>query len=236
VTGAELRDGNEDAEGVLDLLGLLAYATLSSFFRLSDDAAAAASLADKIALAEMSVAGYGHFRKVLRRLKELDADPDAAMQPFVQALDAFHERTRPADWLEGLVKAYVSDGISADFCRTIADLVDPRTQALVYEVLADTSHPDFVVARVREAIEADPPVAGRLALWARRIVGEAFGQAQRVAAEREPLARLLAGGDPSRLGKRFAKLIDAHSGRMAALGLTGQSAWRASATLPAGSS
>jgi len=224
VTETELHRGSEHADGVVDLLGMLAYATLSGFFRLSDDAAVAVSLPDKIALAEMAVAEYGHFRQLRRRLEELDADPDAAMQPFVQALDAFHARTRPADWLEGLVKAYVGDGISADFYRNMADLLDPRTQALVSEVLADSGHSDFVIVRVREAIVADPPVAGRLALWARRLVGEALGQAHRFAAEREPLARLLAGGDssqPGKIGRMFAKLADAHSRRMAALGLGG---------------
>jgi tRNA-(MS[2]IO[6]A)-hydroxylase MiaE-like protein len=225
VTETELHHGSEHADGVVDLLGMLAYATLSGFFRLNDDAAIAVSLADKMALAEMAVAEYGHFRRLLRRLEELDVDPSTAMQPFVQALDAFHARTRPADWLEGLVKAYVGDGISADFYRTVADLLDPPTQTLVSEVLADTGHADFVIARVREAITADPSVAGRLALWSRRLVGEALGQAQRIAAEREALARLLVGGDPAQLGKigrMFAKLTDAHSGRMAALGLVGQ--------------
>ena len=67
------------------------------------------------------------------------------------------------------------------------------------EVLKDTGHAEFAVARVREAIEADPAVAGRLALWARRLVGEALGQAQRVAAEREDLASLLAGGEVTQL-------------------------------------
>ncbi len=225
MTETELHQGSEHADGVVDLLGMLAYATLSGFFRLTDDAAIAVSLADKMALAEMAVAEYGHFRRLLRRLEELDVDPSTAMQPFVQAVDAFHARTQPADWLEGLVKAYVGDGISADFYRTVADLLDPPTQALVTEVLAETGHADFVIARVREAITADPSVAGRLALWARRLVGEALGQAQRIAAEREALARLLAGGDPAQLGKigrMFAKLTDAHSGRMAALGLASQ--------------
>jgi tRNA-(MS[2]IO[6]A)-hydroxylase (MiaE)-like len=227
VTETELHQGSEHADGVVDLLGMLAYATLSGFFRLTDDAAIAVSLADKMALAEMAVAEYGNFRRLLGRLEELDVEPSTAMQPFVAALDAFHARTRPADWLEGLVKAYVGDGISADFYRTIAGLLDPPTQALVAEVLADTGHADFVIARVREAITADPPVAGRLALWARRLVGEALGQAQRIAAEREALARLLAGDDPAQLGKigrMFAKLTDAHSGRMAALGLASQGA------------
>jgi len=217
-----------DPDGVVDLLGVLAYATLSAFFRLSDDAAGSETLPDKIAMAGMAVAEYGHFTRLVARLEELHADPEKAMQPFVPALDAFHARTAPADWLEGLVKAYVGDGIAADFYRTIAGLLDQQTQALVTEVLADTGHSDFVVPRVRKAIEADPQVAGRLALWARRLVGEALSQAQRVAAEREALARLLVGGDPTQLGqigRMFARLTDEHSRRMINLGLASQSAW-----------
>jgi hypothetical protein len=210
-------------DGVLDLLGLVAYAELTAFFRLSDDAALAPSLADKAALAEMATAEFGHFQLVRRRLEDLGADPTATMEPFVAAVDAFHARTAPADWLEGLVKAYVGDGIAADFYRTVATLLDDDTQSLVLEVLADTGHSAFVIGHVRAAIEADPRVAGRLALWARRLVGEAFGQAQLVAAERESLAQLLAEGSRNQLGdigRMFAGLTDAHDERMTALGLS----------------
>jgi len=204
-------------------IGLLAYALLVAFFRLVEDAALAESLADKAALAQMAVAEFSHFRLLRDRIQELDVDPDEAMRPFVAAIDEFHARTAPSDWLESLVKAYVGDGIAADFYRTVAELLDPQTRDLVLEVLKDTGHAGFAVARVRKAIEADPRVAGRLALWARRLVGEALGQAQRVAAEREALAGLLAGGEVSQLGeigRMFAQLTDAHARRMAALGLT----------------
>ncbi len=210
-------------DGVLDLLGIVAYAQLTAFFRLTDDAALAVELADKAALAQMAVAEFAAFQLVRRRLEYLHADPWAVMAPFVAAVDAFHARTAPADWLESLVKAYVGDGIAADFYRTVATLLDAPTQALVLEVLADTGHAEFVIERVRAAIEADPKVAGRLALWARRLVGEAFGQAQRVAAERESLARLLADDSRNQLGdigRMFARLTDAHAARMAALGLS----------------
>jgi len=209
-------------DGVLDLLGILAYASLTAFFRLSDDAALAISLADKAALAEMAVAEFGHFQLLRTRVEEMAADPTAVMQPFVAPVDAFHARTAPSDWLEGLVKAYVGDGIAADFYSAVAQVLDPATKDLVLKVLADTGHAEFVIARVRAAIEADPRVAGRLALWARRLVGEALGQAQRVAAERPPLARMLAGDAASQLGdigRMFAQLTDAHAARMAALGL-----------------
>lgn len=214
-------------EGVLDLFGLLAYAELVAFFRLSEDAALAPSLADKAALGQMAVAEFGHFVLLREQITRLNADPDQAMLPFVAPVDAFHARTAPTDWLEGLVKAYVGDGIAADFYRAIGELLDPQYRDLVWQVLADTGHTDFVVSRVRAAIAGDPTVAGRLALWARRLVGEALAQAHRVAAERAPLAGLLvsgaareaASGGQGDIGRMFARLTDAHDERMAALGL-----------------
>ena len=209
-------------DGVVDLLGLLSYASLVAFFRLADDASLAASLPDKADLAGMAVAQFGHFCMLRERIAELGVDPQHAMEPFVGPVDDFHARTAPANWLEGLVKAYVGDGIAADFYRVVAQLLDQPTRSLVLAALADSGHAEFAIARVREAIQADPTVAGRLALWARRLVGEALSQAQRVAADREPLARLLAGGSAAQLGeigRMFAALTDAHAQRMAALGL-----------------
>ena len=155
-------------------------------------------------------------------------DPEAAMQPFVAAIDGFHESTAPADWLEGLMKAYVGDGVGVDFYREVARFLDPDTQALVLDVLADTGHSAFVVATVREAIATDPRVAGRLALWGRRLMGEMLSQAQRTAAERDALSNLLVGGGPdavpgfdlAEIGRMFARLTEEHIRRMRALGLS----------------
>ena len=223
----------QEAAGVIDLLGLLAYAELVAFFRLSDDAALAPTLADKAALGKMAVAEFSHFERIRSELERLGADPGKAMEPFTAPLDAFHARTAPSDWLEGLVKAYVGDGFAADFYRAAADVLDPEPRALVLDVLADTGHAQFAVEHVRAAIEADPKVAGRLALWARRLVGEALGQAQLVTAQHPPLAHLLVGdvqanaeegsGTPSQLGevgRMFARLTDAHAKRMSTLGLS----------------
>lgn len=216
------RPGEMHTSGVEDLLGLLAYASLVAFFRLADDASLATALPDKVDLAGMAVTQFGHFQLLSARITEMGIDPQQAMQPFVEPVDAFHARTAPSNWLEGLVKAYVGDGIAADFYRLVAQLLDQPTRTLVLSVLADSGHSEFAIARVREAIAADPAVAGPLALWARRLVGEALSQAQRVAAEREALARLLAGASAAQLGeigRMFAALTDAHAQRMAALGL-----------------
>src|ERR1035441_9993485 len=172
--------GSTEAAGVIDLLGLLSYASLVAFFRLSDDAAVAVSLTAQEYLHAMAVAQFGHFQLLRTRLESMDADPEAAMSPFVPAIDAFHARTAPADWLEGLVKAYVGDGIANDFYRALAELLDEQTRALVSEVLEDAGQAEFAVARVRAAVAADPKVAGRLAQWARRLVGEADRKSTRL--------------------------------------------------------
>ena len=90
---------------------------------------------------------------------------------------------------------------------------------------ADLGQSAFAVEKVRAAIEADPTVAGRLALWGRRLVGEALSQAQRVAAEREAMSTLLVGGadrpgaDLAEIGRMLSRLTDAHTRRMESLGL-----------------
>ncbi|MGH8938982.1 MAG: ferritin-like fold-containing protein [Actinomycetes bacterium] len=211
---------------VVDLLGVLAYGELTAFERLADDASFAPTVADKAALAAMAVAEYNHFALVRSRLEEMDVSFEAAMEPFIPALEEFHERTAPGDWLEGLVKAYVGDGIATDFYREISVYLDDSTRELVLRVLEDTGHSTFAVDRVRTAIEAEPRLSGRLALWGRRLVGEALSQAQRVAAERDALAALLVGGvdrrgaDLAEVGRMFARLTENHTKRMAALGLS----------------
>jgi hypothetical protein len=212
-------------EAVVDLLGALAYGELSAFTRLAGDSELAPSQPLKASVAALAVAEFRHYEKIVARLQQMDADPETAMAPFVRAVDAFHERTRPSMWLEGLVKAYVGDGIATDFYREIAAYVDPSTQALVRDAMQDVGQAEFVVKVVREAITADERVAGRLALWGRRLVGEALSQAQQVAVERDALASLLVGGaerpgaDLAELGRMFARLTDEHTRRMGRLGL-----------------
>jgi ferritin-like protein len=215
----------EYREAVVDLLGVLTLAELTAFERLAEDAKLAPTLADKAELGAMAVAEFRHFEQLRDRLAELGVNADEAMEPFIEPLQAFHDRTVPADWMESLVKAYVGDGIAIDFYREVSAYLDPDTQALVNDVLGDTGHAQFAVERVREAIEADPRVAGRLALWGRRLVGEALSQAQRVAADRDSLAALIVGGvdrpgmDLAALSRVFARLTENHSKRMGTLGL-----------------
>ena len=210
-----------DPAALVDLLGVLAYGELSAFGRLAQDARLAPSLAGRAALSDMAAIEMGHYRSLAERLLALGADPHRAMEPFVGALDRFHNLTEPSTWLEGLVKAYVGDGLGADFYREVAEFVDPSTRALIIEVLADSGSSAFAVREVRAAIAAKPAEAGRLALWGRRLVGEALSQTQHVLAERESLMMLLVGGtsDLANVGALITRITDKHAERMKTLGL-----------------
>ena len=211
--------------GVVDLLGILAYGALAAFDRLAEDARRAPTLADKVYVASLAALQIKHFDTVRDRLGGLEVDVMAAMKPFHAPFDEFHAQTKPKDWLEGLVLAYLGNGFAADFYREVAAFVDPDTRGLVHQVLADEGHADFVIEEVRAATAADPRVAGRLALWGRRLVGEALSQAQRVAANREALTHLLTGTvdrpgmDLAAISRMFSRLVENHTRRMAELGL-----------------
>ncbi len=213
-------------EAIVDLLGVLAYGELSAFARMASDAEMAPTLNLKAALSRMAALEFGHYDLLVERLTELGAEPQEAMSPFVAPVDAFHERTRPSTWLEGLVKAYIGDGIANDFYREVAAWVDPSTRDLVTAAIDDAGKAEFVVTVVRDGIAHDRTVAGRLALWGRRLVGEALSQAQAVVVERDAMAALLVGGldhggaDLAEIGRMFTRLTDAHTRRMGRLGLS----------------
>lgn len=216
-----------DRTAVVDLLGALAYGELTAFSALAVDAEMAPNLSARAAVARLAVAEFGRFEVLRRRLESLDVDPEEAMEPFVAALDAFHDRTAPQNWLEGLVKAYVGEGIAEDFYREVSAYLDEDVHSLVVDVLSDEGEDEFVVREVRAAIEADPRVSGRLALYGRRLVGEALSQAQRVAADRDSLTGLLVGGldggggaDLAEMVRMFGRLTEAHTERMGQLGLS----------------
>jgi hypothetical protein len=207
---------------IVDLLGALAYGELSAFDRLSADARLAPAMDGRVVLSRQAVLEFGHYQALAERLTELGVDPHAAMAPFVAALDEFHALTSPSNWLECLVKAYVGDGLAADFYREVAEFVDPATRELILRALADTGGSGaFAVREVRAAIAENPVWRGRLALWGRRLVGEALSQTQHVLAERDSLVGLLMSGtgDVASVHALTTRITDQHSIRMADLGL-----------------
>ena len=206
---------------LIDLLGMLAYGELLAFDRMAADARFAPDLARRAVLSEMAGVEIGNYRRLAERLRELGADPETAMRPFIAPLKAYHDQTQPKDYLEALTKAYVGDAIADDFFREVARMLASPDRELVLEVLHDTRYQDFAADEIRQAIAADPKVANRLSMWARRLVGEGLSQAQRVAAERVALAALIADGtgDANGVQSLLKRLTSAHTARMGAVGL-----------------
>ena len=148
--------------------------------------------------------------------------PAQAMEPFVAALETYHSLTEPSTWLESVVKAYVGDGMAADFYREVAEFVDADTRALIHEVLADAGRAEFAVREVR-ARDRAAAVGGRPA----RAVGPAAGRrgdqpdpARAGRPRRADAAADAGGGDLSGVAGLIGRITDRHDERMAALGLS----------------
>jgi 1,2-phenylacetyl-CoA epoxidase catalytic subunit len=209
---------------VADLLGVLAYGELSAFERLSSSARYSPTLHDRAVLGRMAVVEFQHYELVRARLEHMGLDTEAAMLPFQPSVDHFHERTRPADWYEALMKAYVIDTVSADFYRAVGRYVDAGTRELIGQVRSTGESTAVLQERLKAALADDPRLASRLALWARRLLGEVLTHAQRVSLEHAFLAGLSGLDDAG--AKEFvsgltAELAANHARRMAGLGLAG---------------
>ncbi|WP_038171334.1 ferritin-like fold-containing protein [Tomitella biformata] len=211
-----------DHPGVDELFGLLAYGQLSAFYRLSSDAEMSPGLRGKVAMAGLAATDFEHFELLSSALSDRGVDVFEAMAPYTEILERFHASTTPSSWLESLVKAYIGDGLASDFHREIIAALPEDVREIVRESLEETARSEFVVAEVRAAIAANPQERSRLALWARRLLGEAVTQAQYVAMQREALAELVmaAAGDINNLAVLFDRLQDEHARRMEALGLS----------------
>jgi tRNA-(MS[2]IO[6]A)-hydroxylase MiaE-like protein len=206
---------------VVDLLGALAYGQLSAFDHLADDAGLAPALGGRAEMSSMAALEFGHYERIAGRLRELGAEPEDAMAPFVAALESYHALTQPSTWLEGVVKAYVGDGMAADFYREVAAFVDDTTRDLIHEVLQEGDRAGFAVRELQRVLAEQPSIAGRLALWARRLVGEAISQVQHVLADRDSLMLLLVegAGDLTGVAALITRITDRHTERMVVLGL-----------------
>ncbi|WP_063041150.1 ferritin-like fold-containing protein [Nocardia pseudovaccinii] len=210
-----------DDTGVIDLFAVLAYGELSAFYRLAEEAKLSPTLRGKVAVAKMAAAEMRHFETLESALAERGVDIFDAMAPFVRALDAYHDSTDPSTWLESMVKFYVGDGIAADFYTEIAGALSPEVAAVVRDVLAETSHSEFVVEEVRRAVATSRSERDRLTLWGRRLLGEAITQAQYVMAQRDELTELVlaATGDLNGIAALFERMQASHAERMAVLGI-----------------
>jgi hypothetical protein len=221
-----LQTGTQAAQGAdtIELLGLVAQLEMVAFARLAADSALAPTLEQRLRLSRFAATSVANRDRVLARIAELGADPAAVIGGFEHVLDDFDARTAPSTWWERLLTSYVGYGVADDFCRLAAGALDETSRALVLEVLDDVGHAELAVEELDVARADDEVLVSRLALWGRRLVGEALGVVQTLVGTRPALARLVgaAYGLPEGEGaaRLFGELTAQHTRRMTRLGLT----------------
>ncbi|MGV0642964.1 ferritin-like fold-containing protein [Mycolicibacterium sp. XJ879] len=210
-----------DHPGVNELFALLAYGEVAAFYRLTDEARMAPNLRGRINMAIMAAAEMNHYEVLRDALQRRGVDVVPAMTKYASALENYHRLTTPSTWLEALVKTYVGDALAADFYLEIADALPDEISDVVRAVLAETGHSQFVVAEVQAAVTASDKQRHRLALWSRRLLGEAITQAQFVLADHDELVDLVmaSGEGLSQMTEFFDRLQRTHAARMEELGL-----------------
>ena len=145
----------------------------------------------------------------------------SAISKYASALDGYHRLTTPSTWLEALVKTYIGDALAADFYLQIADGLPDEVADVVRATMSETGHSQFVVAEVRAAVTKSSRQRSRLALWSRRLLGEAITQAQYVLAEHDELVDLVVSRTDglTQLAGFFERVQRTHDDRMHELGL-----------------
>lgn len=217
VASAEKRDS-----AIGKLFAVLLAGEFAAFHRLIEESAMAPDVPSRIAIARMAASEVGHFDRLAERVEAMTGLGAAeAVERYRSVFDQYHRATTPKTWYEALVKAYVGDGLAADFYAELSDMLPSDSQAVMAEVMSETANSQFARDQVRAAVEADPSIKSALVLWGRRLLGEAITHAQWVLAAEEEVTDLLFAGASSLTGVAgfFDVVAGKHADRMADLGL-----------------
>ncbi|KUI36432.1 ferritin-like fold-containing protein [Mycobacterium sp. GA-2829] len=210
-----------DHPGVVELFALLAYGEVAAFYRLTEEARMAPNLRGRINMASMAAAEMNHYELLRDAMEQRGVDVVPAMTKYASALESYHRLTTPSTWLEALVKTYIGDALAADFYSEITGALPDDVASVVRGVLAETGHSQFVVAEALAELTASDRQRHRLALWSRRLLGEAITQAQYVLADHDELVDLVmsSGEGLTQMAEFFDRLQQTHHARMQELGL-----------------
>lgn len=207
-------------------LALFGYAELRAMEALAAGAALAPDTTERIALLRFAGQRYGNHRALVAAIASVadttnESEAAAVMTLMARPVDEFHRHTEAKSWPEVLVSLQAADGLAADFYRAVADGSDDLG------LLADLADPSageaqqFAAERIDDLVVAEPRLSGRLTLWARRVVGEAMTQGQRLVGDDPELAEVLtgreAGPDLAAASTLFGRLLSSHTTRMAGL-------------------
>ncbi|MFT4127706.1 MAG: ferritin-like fold-containing protein [Gordonia sp. (in: high G+C Gram-positive bacteria)] len=210
-----------DQRAIAKLFAVLLAGEYAAFYRLIEESSMAPDVPSGIAIARMAGSEIAHFELLSEQVSARGLDPVESVERYRGVFDQYHRVTTPKTWLEALVKAYVGDGLAADFYLEAAGALPTAARDVVAAVMAETGSSVFAREQVRAAIAADPALKSPLTLWGRRLLGEAVTHAQWVlAAEDDVMDLLFAQTAPLTGAADFFDTVTArHAQRMSDMGL-----------------
>jgi len=200
---------------IMSFLGRAAYVQLTQFENLSRAISSAPSTAAKTAIGRAAELSLSKHRMLVDEIAKDGGSAAEVMEPSTADVDRFERATHGADWFETLVTCYLTAGFLDDFFTRLAQGLPADPARRVADIYARESGEAVLAELLQTAIEENPRLASRLAMWGRRLVGDTMLVAR---------SALLYGenhtSDEARIEPVFTELIAAHTRRMDALGLT----------------
>ncbi len=196
-------------------LGQAAYLQLTIFENLGRAVATAPSTEAKATISRAAALSLAKHHGLTAEIERLGIPVATTMEPNREAIDRFQRLTQGSDWFETVTSCYVTAGFLDDFFLRLAAGLPREAAPRIGAILGNESGERLLGDELRAAIEANPRLASRLAMWGRRLVGDTM-----LVARSALRASDNHDSDEARIEPVFTELIAAHTRRMDALGLT----------------
>jgi hypothetical protein len=206
---------SEFAPGIMPFLGLATYLQLELYEAAARAVAGAPDLRSKEVLARSAGVTLSKHQRLSEELRARGREPHLVMLPYTPVIDRYIARIETADWHQHVLSIYLVGGLFDGFFAELARGIDDPYQQKAIETLLDHSGREGLHELLAAEISVDPPLANRLALWGRRLVGDTLLVSREVLSLSEGRTFVASHVEPI-----FTELIADHSRRMDSLGLT----------------
>ncbi|HXD60348.1 MAG TPA: ferritin-like fold-containing protein [Lacisediminihabitans sp.] len=200
---------------LVPFLGQAAYIQLSIFEALTQAINSAPTPGAKVAVSRVAATSLAKHHGLVAELERNGANAGEAMAPYTERIDHYRRITRGDDWYELVTACYLTAGILDDFFLSLASGLPRAAAERIETVLSSDAGGDILAHELQSAIDTDPRLASRLAMWGRRLVGDTLLVARSALAMPPSSAR-----DEEKLEPVVTEVIAAHTRRMDAIGLT----------------
>lgn len=199
------------SQDTVEVVGLIAFAALAAMTRLAKDGDQAPTIGTHIEHARMAARAFDVFEQLEVWCEHRGVDLEGAAGEYSGLFDDLDARTRPTTWWERSVKTYVTTGMLADMVLEIS-----RRHQLGFDDEGpwDMGQGAWERANLAPRTAADPQLAARLSLWARRVAGEVLGLVRSTLFTHPDLAQ-----DPDTVDAIAAWVTKRHKERMASINL-----------------